>query len=110
MPLYQFHFVGLTGNRPMLDFCECVHDDAAAIEALQLLKRHGSALAVEIWHEERLVIRIERNASHVIARSTATAKTPTRPASPGEKLPPHPTNCGSPSCSSRVQLERLDRG
>jgi hypothetical protein len=61
MPLYQFHFVGPNGNRPALDFSERPDDGAAAREALEQLGQHRSALSVEVWEDQRLVVRLERD-------------------------------------------------
>ncbi|WP_374513083.1 hypothetical protein [Brevundimonas sp.] len=66
MPLYQFHFVGADGERPALDFSHCADDGEAAREGISQLGQHGSALGVEVWQGDRMVIRIERPRSEVM--------------------------------------------
>lgn len=70
MSLYQFHFIGVSGDRPALDFSDCAGDGEAAREAISLLGQHGSALAVEVWDGDRLVIRIERSPDQVLPVGT----------------------------------------
>lgn len=66
MSLYQFHFIGADGDRPTLDFSDCADDGAAAREGMSQLGQHGSALGVEVWEGDRMVIRMERAASEVM--------------------------------------------
>ena len=66
MSLYQFHFVGADGERPTLDFSDCADDGEAAREGISQLGQHGSALGVEVWEGDRLVIRMERSRSEVL--------------------------------------------
>lgn len=66
MSLYQFHFIGAHGDRPMLDFSDCADDGEAVREGMSQLGQHGSALGVEIWEGDRLVIRMERARSEVL--------------------------------------------
>lgn len=67
MSLYQFHFIGLGGDRPALDFSHCADDGEAAREGMSQLGQHGSALGVEVWDGDRLVIRMERSPRDVLA-------------------------------------------
>ena len=65
MSLYEFHFIGADGDRPTLDFSDCADDGEAAREGMSLLGQHGSALGVEVWEGDRMVIRMERARSEV---------------------------------------------
>lgn len=65
MSLYQFHFIGADGGRPALDFSHCPDDGEAVREGAKHLGEHGSALAVEIWEGDRMVVRMERAADEV---------------------------------------------
>lgn len=65
MSLYQFHFIGADGGRPALDFSHCADDGEAVREGMRHLGEHGSALAVEVWQGERMVVRMERAAEEV---------------------------------------------
>jgi len=67
MSLYEFHFIGLAGDRPALDFSQCADDGEAAREGLNQLGQHDSAVGVEVWDGDRLVIRIERSPAQVRA-------------------------------------------
>lgn len=75
MSLYQFHFIGADGERPALDFSHCPDDGEAVREGMRHLRQHGSALAVEIWEGERMVVRMER-ASDQIRRVGAPVAAP----------------------------------
>ena len=66
MSLYQFHFIGAGGDRPALDFSDCADDGEAAREGISQLGQHGSALGVEVWEGDRLVIRMERSPTDVL--------------------------------------------
>lgn len=66
MSLYQFHFIGADGERPTLDFSDCADDGEAAREGISQLGQHGSALGVEVWEGDRMVIRMERARSDVL--------------------------------------------
>ena len=61
MGIYQFHFLGPNGERPALDFEDCLDDGGAARSALAQLGRHDSCIGVEVWQDERLVLRHVRS-------------------------------------------------
>ena len=92
MSLYQFHFIGADGDRPTLDFSDCADDGAAAREGMSQLGQHGSALGVEVWEGDRMVIRMERAASDVLpvgapllgARASAARFSPVRARRPAK--------------------------
>lgn len=71
MPLYQYHFIGPDGGRPTLDFAELDDDGMAAREAMSQLRRHGGALAVEVWEAERLVLRVGRPPGEIMSSTPA---------------------------------------
>jgi hypothetical protein len=58
--IYQFHFFDRRGRRPALDFADCRHDGDAARVAFGQLQQHGSCDGVEVFEDERLVMRLER--------------------------------------------------
>jgi hypothetical protein len=60
--VYQFHFLGHDGRRPMLDFAECPDDGAAAREAFGQLNQHASAIGLEVWLDDRMIMRMDRPA------------------------------------------------
>lgn len=62
MRIYQFHFFDRSGRRPALDFADCHHDDEAARLAFRQLQQHASCEGVEVFEEDRLVMRLERSA------------------------------------------------
>lgn len=63
MRIYQFHFIDRQGRRPALDFADCRHDGDAVEAAFGQLQQHGSCDGVEVWQEDRLVMRLERGAA-----------------------------------------------
>lgn len=60
MRIYQFHFFDRRGRRPALDFADCRHDGEAARLAFGRLQQHASCEGVEVFEEDRLVLRMER--------------------------------------------------
>lgn len=62
MRIYQFHFIDRRGGRPALDFADCRHDGEAARFAYGQLQQHASCEGVEVFEEDRLVLRLERGA------------------------------------------------
>ena len=71
MRIYQFHFYNPAGGVPALDFSDCADDGSAAQEAFAQLRRHGSCQGVDVYQEDRLVIRLERPEGEVFpARSS----------------------------------------
>ena len=62
MRIYQFHFFDRRGRRPALDFADCRHDGDAARMAFGQLQQHISCDGVEVFEEDRLVMRLERGA------------------------------------------------
>ena len=62
MRIYQFHFFDRGGRRPALDFADCRHDGDAARIAFGQLQQHASCDGVEVFEDERLVMRLERGA------------------------------------------------
>ena len=60
MRIYQFHFFDRRGRRPTLDFADCRHDGEAARVAFGQLQQHSSCDGVEVFEDERLVMRLER--------------------------------------------------
>jgi hypothetical protein len=60
MRIYQFHFYDRRGRRPALDFAGCRHDAEAARVAFGQLQQHASCEGVEVFEEDRLVLRLER--------------------------------------------------
>ena len=60
MRIYQFHFFDRRGRRPALDFADCRHDGEAARIAFGQLQQHASCEGVEVFEDERLVMRLER--------------------------------------------------
>lgn len=62
MRIYQFHFFDRQGRRPALDFADCGHDAEAARLAFGQLQQHASCEGVEVFEDERLVLRLERGA------------------------------------------------
>ena len=62
MRIYQLHFFDRSGRRPALDFVDCRHDGEAARIAFGQLQQHASCEGVEVFEEERLVLRLERGA------------------------------------------------
>jgi hypothetical protein len=62
MRIYQFHFFDRNGRRPALDFAGCRHDAEAARHAFGQLQQHASCEGVEVFEEDRLVLRLERGA------------------------------------------------
>ena len=62
MRIYQFHFFDRGGRRPALDFADCRHDGDAARIAFGQLQQHASCEGVEVFEDERLVMRLERGA------------------------------------------------
>jgi len=62
MRIYQFHFFDRQGRRPALDFADCRHDAEAARIAFGQLQQHASCQGVEVFEDERLVLRLERGA------------------------------------------------
>lgn len=62
MRIYQFHFYDRRGRRPALDFAGCRHDAEAARIAFGQLQQHASCEGVEVFEEDRLVLRLERGA------------------------------------------------
>jgi len=63
MRIYQFHFFDGRGRRPALDFADCRHDGEAARIAFGQLQQHASCEGVEVFEDERLVMRLERGAA-----------------------------------------------
>ena len=63
MRIYQFHFFDRGGRRPALDFADCRHDGDAARIAFGQLQQHASCDGVEVFEDERLVMRLERSAA-----------------------------------------------
>jgi len=63
MRIYQFHFFDRGGRRPALDFADCRHDGDAARIAFGQLQQHVSCDGVEVFEEDRLVMRLERGAT-----------------------------------------------
>ena len=63
MRIYQFHFFDRGGRRPALDFADCRHDGEAARIAFGQLQQHASCEGVEVFEDERLVMRLERSAA-----------------------------------------------
>ena len=63
MRIYQFHFFDQGGRRPALDFADCRHDGEAARIAFGQLQQHASCEDVEVFEDERLVMRLERGAA-----------------------------------------------
>lgn len=66
MRFYQFLFYTPSGAIPALDLSECPDDGAATREAFAQLKQHGSCRGVEVFDEDRLVVRLERARSEVM--------------------------------------------
>lgn len=62
MRIYQFHFFDRRGRRPALDFADCRHDGDAARLAFGQLQQHASCDGVEVFEDDRLVMRLERGA------------------------------------------------
>ena len=62
MRIYQFHFFDRRGRRPALDFADCRHDGEAARIAFGQLQQHDSCEGVEVFEDDRLVMRLERGA------------------------------------------------
>ena len=62
MRIYQFHFFDRQGRRPALDFADCRHDAEAARIAFGQLQQHASCEGVEVFEDQRLVMRLERGA------------------------------------------------
>ena len=60
MRFYQFLFYTPSGAIPALDLSECADDGAATREAFAQLRQHGSCRGVEVFDEDRLVVRLER--------------------------------------------------
>ena len=60
MRIYQFHFLADQGRRPVLDFADCLHDGEAARWAFAQLNQHHSCHGVEVYEDDRLVLRLER--------------------------------------------------
>ena len=60
MRIYQFHFFDRKGRRPALDFADCRHDGEAARIAFGQLQQHASCEGVEVFEDDRLVLRVER--------------------------------------------------
>ena len=60
MRIYQFHFFDRRGRRPALDFADCRHDGEAARLAFGRLQQHSTCEGVEVFEEDRLVLRMER--------------------------------------------------
>lgn len=60
MRIYQFHFLADQDRRPTLDFADCRHDGEAARLAFAQLHQHGSCHGVEVYEDDRLVLRLER--------------------------------------------------
>jgi len=60
MRIYQFHFFDRKGRRPALDFADCRHDAEAARIGFGQLQQHASCEGVEVFEEDRLVLRLER--------------------------------------------------
>ena len=60
MRIYQFHFFDQGGRRPALDFADCRHDGEAARLAFGRLQQHSTCEGVEVFEEDRLVLRMER--------------------------------------------------
>lgn len=70
MGLYQFHFYDQEGRRPTLDFFEGEDDGAASREAFRSLRQHLSCIGVEVYEEQRLVVRVERPAETDLLRGS----------------------------------------
>jgi hypothetical protein len=66
MRFYQFLFYTPSGSIPALDLSECEDDGAATREAFSQLGQHGSCRGVEVFDQDRLVIRLERSRSKVM--------------------------------------------
>jgi hypothetical protein len=66
MRIYQFLFYNPAGSIPAMDFSECLDDGAATREAFSQLGHHGTCKGVEVFEEDRLVIRLERSRSQVV--------------------------------------------
>lgn len=62
MRIYQFHFFDGRGRCPALDFADCRHDGDAARLAFGQLQQHASCVGVEVFEDDRLVMRLERAA------------------------------------------------
>ena len=62
MRIYLFHFFDGRGRRPALDFADCRHDGDAARLAFGQLQQHASCEGVEVFEDDRLVMRLERGA------------------------------------------------
>ena len=63
MRIYQFHFIDRQGRRPSLDFADCRHDGEAVQAAFRQLRQHDSADGVEVYEDDRLVMRLDRGAA-----------------------------------------------
>lgn len=72
MRVYQFHFFDLNGGSPALDFAECESDAAAAVSARDQLRRHLTCKGVDVFDEDRLVLRLEHSAFEMIPRGAAS--------------------------------------
>jgi hypothetical protein len=61
MPAYRFFLLGTDGhvNRPA-PLVECPDDESAILQAKQILDRR----AIEIWHFERFVTRLDPEEDH----------------------------------------------
>jgi len=67
VPFYQFYFYDAKGGRPVLDFADCADDPDAGRTAACQLTQHPSCVGVDVFHGERLVIRLERCGDEVIS-------------------------------------------
>lgn len=71
MRIYQFHFFDRRGRRPALDFADCRHDGDAARLAFRQLQQHDSCEGVEVFEDDRLVMRLERGGSPPVEAQAA---------------------------------------
>lgn len=71
MRVYQFLFLDREGGSPALDFAECEDDAAAGRSARHQLNQHGSCTGVEVFDEDRLVLRLDCAAADFIPHGVA---------------------------------------
>jgi len=58
--MYQFHFFDQSGGVPVLDFFDCIDDGEATRTGGEQLALHPSCDGVDVFHGERLVVRLLR--------------------------------------------------
>ena len=79
MRIYQFHFYNPSGGVPALDFSDCADDGSATQEAFAQLRRHGSCQGVDVYEEDRLVIRLSGRRTRFSRRDRPFTGPPERP-------------------------------